>query len=78
MSQGTLPTLALLFYVGSDEEATYSSKAIKRGFRFMRHQLKDLRAQINFSSLLPILDKDAERNGRILLINTWHHGWFHY
>lgn len=45
-----------------------TSKAIKRYLSILGLQLKKL---IIFSPLFPVLGKDTERNGRILLINAW-------
>lgn len=45
----------LIFHMRGDEAAACSSRAVKRDFRALGHLLKELRAHVIFSSLLPVL-----------------------
>lgn len=46
----------------------------KRDFRALGRCLKELNAQVSFSSLPLVLSKNMETNQGILSLNTWLHG----
>ena len=64
--------LALLFFhVGGDEVAGCSPKVIRRDFRALGQLVRESRAQVVFSSLIPIAGDDIARHRRTQSINTW-------
>ncbi|GAB0204309.1 mitochondrial enolase superfamily member 1 [Grus japonensis] len=65
----------LLLHVGGDEAETRTMKAIKRDFRLLGQSLKDLGAQVIFSSLLPVKGSNGGWNRRTQSINAWLRGW---
>jgi len=80
-----LPSLVLpldyyplqLFHAGGDEAAMHSPRAIRRDFRALGLSVKKSRAQVIFSSILPVVGSNIRRNRWALCVNTWLCGWCH-
>ena len=79
-----LPTLVwpldyyplLIFQVGSDEVATRSLRAIKRGFRTLGQLVRGSGAQAVFS-VFPVAGNNEGRNKKRQQINAWLWAWCH-
>ncbi|GAB0179489.1 hypothetical protein GRJ2_000414200 [Grus japonensis] len=65
----------LLLHVGGDEAETCTTKVINRDFRLLGQSLKDLGAQVIFSSLLPVKGSNVGWNRQTQSINAWLRGW---
>ena len=68
----------LLIHVGTNNVAKWSYKEIKTDFEALGGKLKNIGAQIVFSSILPILGTGLEGERKILWVNDWLHSWIRH
>lgn len=57
--------------------AAHSLRVTKNHFRVLRQWGRDPRAQVMFSSILPVEDSNAGRSSQIESIHIWLCGWCH-
>lgn len=65
----------LLFHVGTNDMACQKLGKIKEDYTALGMQVKNIAAQVIFSSILTVRGRSAARNRRILQINYWFCGW---
>uniref|UniRef100_A0A493TS73 Uncharacterized protein n=1 Tax=Anas platyrhynchos platyrhynchos TaxID=8840 RepID=A0A493TS73_ANAPP len=65
----------VVIQVGSREAATRKMRNIKKDFASRGRSLKGSGAQVVFSSVLPLGDRDPERRRRTGPVNDWQRGW---
>lgn len=58
--------------------ATRSLGRIKEDYKSPGEQLKNIGAQVTFSSILPVGGKGPAGNRHIIHINFWLCGWYHH
>ena len=67
----------LLFHVGGDEAISHNPRSIKRDLRTLEQLVRESRAQVIFSTLLPVVGSDIGRNRQAQSINTRLRVWCH-
>jgi len=67
----------LPFRVGGDEATACCPTVIKRDFRALGWLVRERRARVIFSSLLPVVGSNIRRNRCTQSTNTWLRAWCH-
>ena len=65
----------LLFHIGMNDTESQNLGKIKEDFQALGVQVKNVGAQVIFSSILPVRGKGVSINRRIMHINSWLRGW---